>query len=358
VASIAPVLDEFVVDSGWDVWLWDADRRRCLDAAAGLCGANIGHGRHEMAQAISAQLWRVESAQHPTEPALELAERLAARAPMPTGRVLLTSCGETGVAAAGALARRYLAEAGEPERQHVLVARRLGHDSPEAAARAIEVLGADRVAAFVVDPILGAGGVRAQPARYLEDLASRLRDTGVLLVADAGISGFGRLGTWFGIDRWPVEPDMVVFGESVTGGYLPLGGVLVGADVAAASAGCGDAVAGGHAASCAAALKTIEILEGERLLERGRELEDELHEALAPLRAHPLVSAVRGGVGTVAGIELDALAAPSRVQRLARERGVLVNPLATSIAVAPPLTATRVHFRRIAAALAEALDEL
>jgi putrescine---pyruvate transaminase len=349
--------DEFVVDSGWDVWLWDADRRRCLDAATGLCGANIGHGRHEIAQAISVQLWRVETAHHPTEPALELARRLAERAPMPAARVLLTSSGETAGVAAGALARRYWSESGESERRHVVTARHLGHDSLEAAAHAIEALGAGSVAAFVVDPVLGAAGVHTPLAGYLEDLAALLRDAGVLLIADAVIAGFGRLGTWFGIERWPVEPDMIVFGESVTGGYLPLGGVLVGARVAAAG-WRDDGAAGGHAACCAAALKTIEIMEDEGLVYRGRELEDELDEAIAPLRAHPLVAGVRSGVGTLAAVELDPVVAPSDVHRLARDRGVLVRPLATSIAVAPPLTATPAHFRLIAGALAEALGEL
>jgi putrescine aminotransferase len=338
--------DEFVVDSGWDVWLWDADRRRCLDAAAGLCGANIGHGRHEIAQAISAQLWRVETAHHPTEPARGLAAQLAERAPMPGARVLLTSSGETAAAAAAELARRHWADAGEPERRYVLSARHVGDD--------LDVLASGSVAAVVVDPLRWAAGVHAPPAGQLEELARRVRAAGALLIADASIAGFGRLGTWFGIERWPVTPDLVVFGESVTGGYLPLGGVLAGARVD----GVASAAAGGHAACCAAALKTIEILEGEGLLQRGREREHELEAALAPLADHPLVTRVRAGIGTMAEVELDPLAAPSRVHRLARERGVLVRPLATTIAVAPPLTASPTHFRLVAAALGDALDEL
>jgi putrescine aminotransferase len=145
-----------------------------------------------------------------------------------------------------------------------------------------------------------------------------------------------------------------VFGEAVTGGYLPLGGVVAGARVAAAA----PAAAGGHAACCAAALKTIEILEGERLLDRGRELEHELEAALAPLADHPLVTAVRAGVGTVAEVELDRVVSPSHVGRLARGRGGGVRPRAPSVAVAPPLTASPAHFRLVATALGDALDEL
>jgi adenosylmethionine-8-amino-7-oxononanoate aminotransferase len=338
--------DEFVVDSGWDVWLWDADGRRCLDAAAGLCCANIGHGRHEIAQAISVQLWRVETAHHPTEPARALAAQLAERAPMPAARVLLTSSGEAAAAAAAELARRHWAESGEPERRRVLNARDAGDD--------FDGLSGGSVAAVVVDPLRGAAGLHAPPAGRLEELARRVRAAGALLIADASIAGFGRLGTWFGIERWPVTPDLVVFGESVTGGYLPLGGVLAGARIRAAA----PAAAGGHAACCAAALKTIEILEGEHLLDRGRKLEQHLEAALSPLAAHPLVAAVRAGVGIVGDVELDPAVAPSQLERLARERGVLVHPLATSIAIAPPLTASPAHFHRVAAALGDALDEL
>jgi putrescine---pyruvate transaminase len=345
VTGTAVRRDEFVVDSGWDVWLWDADGRRCFDAAAGLCSANIGHGRHEIAQAISVQLWRVETAHHPTEPARALVAQLAERAPMPGARVLLTSSGEAACAAAAELARRHWAEAGEPERRHVLSARHMGDD--------FGVLDSS-VAAVVIDPLGCAGGMHAPPAGHLEALARRVRAAGALLIADASIAGFGRLGTWFGIERWPVTPDLVVFGESVTGGYLPLGGVLAGASVG----GAPPAAAGGHAACCAAALKTIEILEAEGLLHQGRDREHELEAALAPLAANPLVTGVRAGVGTVAEVELVPLAAPSHVHRLARERGVLVRPLATSIAVAPPLTASPTHFRLVAAALGDALGEL
>jgi putrescine---pyruvate transaminase len=347
VSAAAAVLDdEFVVDSGWDVWLWDADGRRCLDAAAGLCSANIGHGRHEIAQAIAAQLWRVETAHHPTEPARELTEALTARAPMETAHVLLTSSAETALSAAGGLVRRHWAEAGEPGRRHILMARHLGDD--------VDALAAGGVAAVVVDPLRGATGVHAPAAGQIEELAARTRDAGALLIADATLAGFGRLGTWFGIERWPVEPDMVVFGESVTGGYLPLGGVLVAPRVRASAA----PAALGHAACCAAALTTIEILEGERLLQRGGELEQELAAALAPLGAHPLVTAVRAGVGTVGDIGLDPVVSPSLLHRLARDRGVLVGACARSVAVAPPLTASPAHFRRVASALGDALDEL
>jgi putrescine aminotransferase len=375
-ADMAAVRDnEFVVDSGWDVWLWDADGGRCLDAAAGLCGANIGHGRHEMAQAIAAQLWRVESGSVlgdiATGPAVELAERLAERAPMPEARVLLTSCGETGTAAAAALARRYWAESGEPGRTHILARTAAAPSSVDAAAHAIAALGNERVAAFVVDPILAADGVHPPAHGYIEDLTQLLRDTGVLLIADAVVGGFGPLGTSFGIERWAVEPDMVVVGESVTSGYLPLGGVLVGERVAEPfwSTPGGPVfrhgpASGGHVASCAAALKNLEILDDEGLLGRAEELEDELRDALEPLRAHPLVAEVRGGAGTLAAVELDPIllavrpGAPADVHRLARDRGVLVRPLATSIGVAPPLTAKTCHLSRVADALADSADEL
>jgi adenosylmethionine-8-amino-7-oxononanoate aminotransferase len=206
---------------------------------------------------------------------------------------------------------------------------------------------------------------------YIEGLASLCERTGVLLVVDAVICGFGRLGTWFGIERWGVEPAMIVFAKGVTSGYLPLGGVVVSERLAEPfwKAPGGPVFRHGptysaHATCSAAALANIALLGRDGLVERGRELEGVLVDALTPLADHHAVAEVRGGVGLLAAVALtdevleqrpDAI---SRVVTAAREDGVLVRPLARAIAVSPPLTIDTEHFALIARALERGLAAL
>lgn len=398
---------ELVLARGEDVWLWDVEGRRYFDATASLWYANVGHGRREIADAIAAQLARLETysafGDFANEPALQLAQRLVAHAPViGDGRVFFGSGGGDGIEAAAKLARSYWIATGQPERTHIISRsaayhgthgygtalagiepNREGfgdlvggvsvvqHDSLEAFEHALSRLGPDRVAAFFIEPVIGAGGVYPPPEAYVEGVASLCRDAGVLLVVDSVICGFGRLGTWFGIERWGVEPDMIVFAKGVTSGYLPLGGVVVSDRVAepfwtpdGALVFRHGATYAGHATCCAAALANLDILEHEGLLTRGRELESELLSALEPLAEHPLVAEVRGGVGLLAAVELnqDLLAErPTAVQEAfarTRERGVIVRPLLSGLAVSPPLTVTPAHLELITETLRLTLDEL
>jgi putrescine---pyruvate transaminase len=392
---------ELVIERGEDVWVWDADGNRYLDATASLWYANIGHGRPEIAEAVAAQMTRLEAysgfGDFASPPALELADVLAERAPMPS-RVFLGSGGGDAIDTAAKLARRYFSELGEPDRT-VLVSRSSGyhgthgfgtaiagipanregfgplletevvqHDSLEALHEAVDRVGAHRIAAVFVEPVIGAGGVYPPVEGYLEGVAALCRETGILLVIDAVICAFGRLGTWFGIERWDIAPDMITFAKGVTSGYLPLGGVMVSDRVAepfwrtpGGPVLRHGATYSGHATCCAAALANIAVIEREGLLSRGRDCEQELLDALLPLEEHPAVAEVRGGTGTLAAVELSAEAIaedPGAVGKLvtgARQAGVLVRPLARAIAVSPPLTAQPEHFELIAQALAQGL---
>lgn len=395
---------ELVIDRGEDVWVWDEDGRRYLDASASLWYANVGHGRAEIRDAVSAQMSRLEAysafGDFANRPALDLADALVARAPMPS-RVFLTSGGGDSIDTAAKLARRYWSALGQAERT-VLLSRTAGyhgthgigtaiagiaanrdgfgpqtgaeqvaHDSLTALEDAIERIGADRVAAFFLEPVIGAGGVYPPPDGYIEDVADLCRRTGILLVVDAVICAFGRLGTWFGIERWNVSPDMITFAKGVTSGYLPLGGVMVAESVTEPfwqRAGGpilrhGPTYAG-HATCCAAALANIALLEREGLLHRGRDMEGVLLDALRPLSARDNVSEVRGGTGTMAAVDLTREelnrdpGAPGRLAMATRAAGVLVRPLGRGVGVSPPLTATSEHFKLIAAALDEALGTL
>jgi adenosylmethionine-8-amino-7-oxononanoate aminotransferase len=355
---------EFVIERGDDVWVFDPDGRRYLDATASLWYALVGHGRPEIAAAVAAQLRRIESysafGDLATVPTLELAEALAARAPMPA-RVFLTSGGGDSVDTAAKLARRYWYELGQPERT-VLLSRTQGYHGTHG-------IGAERVAAFFIEPVIGAGGVHTPVAGYIEGAADLCARHGVLLVADAVICGFGRLGNWFGIERWDVKPDMIIFAKGVTSGYLPLGGVIVADHVAEPFWQAPDGPVfrhgptyAGHATCSAAALANIELLERDGLLQRGRELEQALVAVLRGLADHPAAGEVRGGVGTLAAIDLDPEliardpTAPGRVMIGARKAGVLVRPIGAGIAVSPPLTATLEHFELIGQGVAAGLD--
>jgi putrescine---pyruvate transaminase len=405
-ANMAVVRDrELVIDRAEDVWVYDRDGRRYLDACASLWYANVGHGRGEIVDAVEQQMRRLEAystfGDVANEPAMELADRLAERAPMADAKVFFGLGGADGIEAAAKLARLYFHATGRPERVHLISRTNAYHgthgfgtsiggiganlagygplvgeastvpwDSADALAAEIDRVGAERVAAFFVEPVIGAGGVLPPPDGYIEAVAEVCSQTGVLLVVDAVICGFGRLGTWFAAERWNVKPDLVVFAKGVTSGYLPLGGVVVSGQVAepfwegdGAWFRHGQTYAG-HPACCAAGLANIDILEREGLIERGRELERPLVDALRPLESSPAVAGVRGGVGFLAAVELapDVLAArptaPAEVGARARENGVIVRPLGTAIAVSPPLTATEEHIALVAEALDTALAEI
>jgi adenosylmethionine-8-amino-7-oxononanoate aminotransferase len=245
------------------------------------------------------------------------------------------------------------------------------HDSLEALEAEIERVGPERVAAVFAEPVIGAGGVHAPRPGYLEGLDALCKRTGVLHVADAVIAGFGRLGEWFGPERWGLRPDMVVFAKGITSGYLPLGGVVVSGAIAAPFWDAPDApwfrhgpTYAGHPTCCAVALANLDIIEREGLLARGLELQDELERALRPLESHALVGEVRAGTGALGAVALsgEALArepkAPLRMFAECRQRGVLVRPLGDAVALSPPLVATREHVKTAAEAIAGALDAL
>ena len=395
---------ELVVARGEGVWVWDEEGRRYLDGSASLWYCNVGHGRREILEAIRAQLERLE-AYHvfgdvATRPAIDLADRLSALAPNQGSKVFLTSGGADSVEAAAKLARLFHTSRGEPERRHLISRERayhgthgiatsilgmpyragfeplvqetsqVAHDSVDALEAEIERLGAGTVAAVVFEPVIGAGGVHLPPAGYLERVEELCRAHGILTIADAVICGFGRLGTWFGVERYGLHPDLIVFAKGVTSGYLPLGGVIAAPSVASlfwereGIAFYHGPTYSGHATCCAAALANIELLERDDLVGRAQRLEADLFSRVAELSSHELVGEVRGGVGLMAGVGLaPALleSMPSASGRLlegARDHGLLTRRIPDGVALAPPLIVEDEHVDFAVDALRQALDEL
>jgi putrescine---pyruvate transaminase len=395
--------EEIVLVRGDGCEVIDRAGRRYLDAAGSLWYCNIGYGRDEIAAAVERQIRTLHAystfSAYATEPALALAERVGALAPPPGGKVFFTSGGSEAVDTAAKLVRRYWTAVGRPEKQVVISrqyayhgmaaygtslggiaanAEGLGtlvpetvhvrHDSVEALAAQIEILGSERVAAFIGEPVIGAGGVIPPPEGYWRDVAALCGEHDVLLCADEVITGFGRLGRWFGCERFDFVPDLLVFAKGITSGYMPLGGVVVGPRVQEPF-WSGDGLwfrhgytYSGHAAACAAGLASLDILEREGLVARVAELEAPFAESVASLAEHPLVHETRA-IGLMGAVELapaEVHEEPSlvdRVVRLARAEGVLTRSLrGRALHLSPPFTITTEQLDAIARGLRRALD--
>jgi putrescine---pyruvate transaminase len=394
---------EMVIARGDGAYVWDDEGRRYLDGTASLWNVNVGHGREEIVEAATAQMRTLASysafGAFANTPALRLAERLGELAPVDDARIFFGSGGGDAIDTAGKLARRYFAAVEQPERVH-LISRAQGyhgthglgtsiggipanrtdmgpldpnaslvpHDSLEALEAEVERVGADRVAAIFVEPVMGAGGVHQPRPGYVDGVADLCARTGVLFVVDAVINAFGRLGTWFAAERFGVRPDLICFAKGVTSGYLPLGGVVISGRVAepfferpGAMFRHGPTYSA-HPTCCAAAMANLDIIKREGLLERGRELEDEIAAALRTLEGGELVGEVRAGIGALGAVAFDpdALAVhrdlPQRTFAQARARGVLVRPLGDGVAISPPLVITREEVDHAAGVIGEALE--
>jgi putrescine aminotransferase len=393
-----------VISRAEDVWVFDDTGKRYLDGTAALWYSNVGHGRREIIDAIRDQLDTLDAYQvfndFANEPALRLAGELAERAPMDGAKIFFTSGGGDSIDTAAKMARAYFAAIGQPDRTILLHREHSYHgthglgtslagipgnrvappfvpdvvqtawNDAEMLEETIRELGAERVAAFFCEPVIGAGGVLPPPPGYFEAAAEVCARHGVLFVADAVICGFGRLGNWFGIERFGVRPDLVVFAKGVTSGYQPLGGVVVSGRVAEPFWDRPGQVFkhgqtySGHPVACAAALATIGVLERDGLLERARQTEETLAQVLKSLADHPLVDHVRAGTGVLGALELDDRQLTARPDLPAvlfaaiRERGVLVRPMGSSLGFSPPLTVTDEHLDLMADAVRIGLDSV
>ncbi|OOC54652.1 MULTISPECIES: aminotransferase family protein [Nocardiopsis] len=394
---------EFTVARAEGVWLWDDSGDRYLDGTASLWYCNVGHGRVEIADAVHRQISTLDAytvyGDFTNRPAAELSERLAAHAPVVDPRVILTCGGGESIDTAAKLARRYWAVTGRPERTH-LISRTGGyhglhgfgtslsgmdrfrsgygklvedtsvvpHDSAEALEAEILRVGPERVAAFFAEPVVGAGGVFPPSDGYFAEVSRICHKYGVLFVVDSVICGFARMGNWFGIERFGVTPDMIVFAKGVSSGYLPLGGVVVSGRVAdpfyngEGNPFMHGTTYAGHPTACAAAMANLDILEREDLFTVSLEVERHLDGALRGLADHPLVAEVRSGLGVMGAVELTEEALVGRgittaeIFTEARARGAILRPIPTALLVSPPLIITWEQIDHLVSTLAAALD--
>ena len=391
-----PTRESFIrIVRGEGALLWDADGRELVDGMASLWYCAIGHGRREMADAIAAQVATLEAYScfdpFTTDPAEQLAEVLCDLGPMPDARVFFTGSGSESIDTAMKLARVAHVQAGQPQRKLIIsrvrgyhgtayggtsaqgIAPNKEHFGPfvddvvQVAADDVEALASlmaqrgSEVAAVITEPVQGAGGIYPATDGYLESVRRLCDQHGAYLIFDEVITGFGRLGTWFAAHRYGVRPDLVTFAKAVTSGYQPLGGVFVGAAPRAALESDTDFFLrhgftySGHATACAAALKNLEIMQRESLVERANHVGARLEGGLRALAADGTIHHARGlGAMWAAGLHPEQNAIAMR-DHMFTEGAVVCRALNTdSLLFCPPLVTTDEQIDRIVDAVAAA----
>ena len=393
----APTRERFIsITRGDGALLWDADGNELIDGMASLWYCAIGHGRREMAEAVSAQMSILETYScfdpFTNGPADQLAEQLVGLSPLPGSRVFFCDSGSESVDTAMKLSRLAHVQAGHPERTLIISRTRGYHGTnyggtsaqgiapnragygplladvvqvPSDDIEALATLMKDRsqeLAAVITEPVQGAGGVFPPTDNYLQSLRRLCDQHGAFLIFDEVITGFGRLGTWFGAQHYGVIPDFLTFAKAVTSGYMPLGGVFVGAGpLAALEADPAFFLRhgytySGHASVCAAGLKNLEIIERERLLDRAKHIGQRLGTGLQALAADGIIDHARGeGAVWAAGLRPDQNAMAIRDRMLAT--GGIVRALnADTNTFCPPLVITDEQVDRLLDIFASAAD--
>ncbi len=389
----------FVITRGEGVRIYDDGGNEYLDATAGLWFTNVGHGRTEIADAVARQLSSLAHfsnfGDYANDTLLALADRVAAMAPMADAKVMFTSGGSDAVDTAVKLARRYWTERGLPGKRIVVSRTKAYHgmhiggtaiagipgnregygpdfmtdvdriewDDAKALLGLIERVGAENIAAFVCEPIIGAGGIYLPPDGYLREVRDICRDHDVLFIADEVVTGYGRVaqGHWFASGRFALDPDMITSAKGLTSGYVPMGAMIAAGRIAEPFFAGGTwwrhgYTYGGHAGAAAAAMANFDIIEREGLLDEATRLEGDLAAAFGPLADLDAVAEVRTGLGAVTAVQLaDPADAPAAVLRL-RAAGVATRAAGMgALQVSPSFVMTTDEVNELARRFAAAL---
>lgn len=362
-----------------------------VDGMASLWYANLGYGRADIAEAAAAQMRKVVYHTFPpytNEPAEQLAARIAGLAPVSDSRVFFTSSGSESVDTALKIARIAQKRAGHPERT-VLVSRGRGYHGTAYGGTsmqgiptnqelfdplvpdtmqiepddfdALEAVFAEhggRIAAFLSEPVQGAGGVHPPKPGYLKRVGELCTRHGAYFILDEVICAWGRLGTWFAAEYFDVRPDLITFAKGITSGYVPLGGVILAPPVREPLEADPEWILrtgftySAHPVACAAGLACLDILEREGLRERAVQAGARLAAGFQSLAADDLVAEARGAVDVWAvKLHDDRDAAAVRDAMLAK--GVIARPVpGNALAYCPPLVATDAQIDKLIETLA------
>jgi putrescine aminotransferase len=406
------------------VYIYDSEGNKILDGMAGLWCVNLGYGREELVEAAAAQMRELPyynsffQCTHP--PAIELSELLSELSPGNFNHVFFTGSGSEANDTQVRLIRRYWDLKGQREKMTIIARKNAYHGSTLGGAslsgmsamheqmvlpvpgivhieqpyefelggdlssqefglrqaRLLEEkileIGADKVAAFIGEPVQGAGGVIIPPDSYWPEIQRICDEYDILLVADEVITAFGRLGEWFGSTRFGIRPDLISFAKGVSSGYLPLGGALVGdrvADVVITNGGefAHGFTYSGHPAACAVALTTIKIMQREGIVERVRDhTEPYFHASLKKLADHPIVGEVRS-IGLVGAIEIvkdkttrerfhKDLGAGGRCRDFCVDNGLVMRAVGNTMIMSPPLVVENKHIDELVEKAWKCLD--
>ncbi|MBA6413451.1 aspartate aminotransferase family protein [Parahaliea sp. F7430] len=413
-----------IVNRAEHIYIYDTDGQRMLDGMSGLWCCNLGYSQPQIAEAVYRQLQELPYYNNffkcANQPAVELARALVEVTPAQFNHVFFTNSGSEANDTNIRLVHRYFDLLGKPEKKLFISRKNAYHGSTIASSSLggmdgmhkqtrgldyvhhinqphwfanggelspdeyglqvageleakIQQLGEDKVAAFIAEPVQGAGGVIIPPDSYWPEIQRICDAYDILLIADEVICGFGRTGKWFGSETYGIKPQLMTFAKAVTNGYMPLGGVMVGDQVAKVLlAGGGEFTHGltysGHPASCAAALATLDILRSTNIIEHAAEhIAPYFQGRLREFEQHPLVAQVRGQ-GMFAALELVAdkssrkrLAPDSAGAIYCRDRanknGLMVRQTGDAMIMAPPLICNREEIDILIEKLAIALDE-
>ena len=386
------------------VYLWDSDGNKILDGMAGLWCVNVGYGRQELVDAATDQMQELPyynnffQTTHP--PAIELSKALVDISPSQFNHVFFTNSGSEANDTVVRMVRHFWALEGKPEKTVIISRENAYHGSTVAGsslggmkgmhaqggilhdiehiaqpywyrsgsemdpeefglktAQALEIrireIGEDRVAAFIAEPVQGAGGVIIPPASYWPEIQRICKKYGILLIADEVICGFGRLGEWFGSEYFDIEADLMPIAKGLSSGYLPIGGLMVGDRVAETVINKGSDfnhgfTYSGHPAACAVALENIRILKDEKIIEKVKnKLSPYLQKKWLALGDHPMVGEARG-LGMVGALELvkdkntkTSYPSDQNVGTICRDfcfnNGLIMRAVGDAMIICPPL---------------------
>ena len=415
-----------LITHGEGIFLWDAEGRRYIDGPGGMWCVQAGYGRSEITQAVAEQMQRLPYASpwsNATEPAAVLAAKLAELAPAGLNTVQFTTGGSTAVDTALRTVHFVNNRLGRPEKKIVLarekgyhgstylaasasgkerdrssfdIASDLVHFLPDVAShrrpkdtsiaawcdakvadleQAISTIGADRIGAFIAEPVLCSGGVLMPPDGYHQRTFEICRAHDILYISDEVVTAFGRLGHWFASESvFGIEPDFITCAKGLTSGYLPLGACLIHDRVIERITGPDHDVLfpngytySGHPVSCAAALANIELFEREGILEHVRQVAPHFLDRLSLLGAEDIIADARG-IGLVGCLEGGApgragdLGAQrdlgARLDLACEKRGLIVRPLIDMCVFSPPLIITKTEIDEMMDILEDAVREV
>lgn len=413
-----------IISRAEGVYLWDTEGNRILDGMAGLWNVNIGYGRREIAEAVQRQMVQLPyyntffQTSHP--PVIELAEKVCQLTPDHINHAFFCGSGSEANDTVLRMVRHFWAVQGKPEKSIVIARKNAYHGSTMAGAslggmkpmhaqgglpipgivhidqpywfaegrdidrdefglaraRALEAeidrIGEDNVAAFIAEPVQGAGGVIIPPASYWPEIQRICRERNILLIADEVICGFGRLGHWFGSTYYNISADIMPVAKGLSSGYLPIGGVLVADRVAGPLIEEGGEFAhgytySGHPACCAAALENLRLLEEGDVIGRvAREKAPYLRQRWLELGEHPLVGEARI-VGMMGAIELVKKKEPLeffdpaghagfKCRDIAISNGLVMRSVVDRMVISPPLVISREEIDELVSLALKSLD--